>query len=67
MLSTEFTNTYGDVGRVKNLRIFHPCVGFGIFIVFLEVCSLPDLANIADGSRPRQVLRHAASGFSLIL
>ena len=25
MLSIEFTNTYGDVGRVKNLRIFHPC------------------------------------------
>ena len=24
MLSFEFTNTYGDVGRVKNLRIFHP-------------------------------------------
>ena len=37
-------------------------MGFGIFIVFPEVCSLPDLANIADGSRPRQVLRHTASG-----
>ena len=36
-------------------------MGFGIFIVFPEVCSLPDLANIAEGSRPRQVLRHAAS------
>ena len=30
-------------------------MGFGIFIVFPEVCSLPDLANIADGSRPSSV------------
>ena len=30
MLSIEFTNTYGDVGRVKNLRIFHPCFLFSL-------------------------------------
>ena len=22
----EFTNTYGDVGQVEILRIFHPCI-----------------------------------------
>ena len=25
MLIIEFTNAYGDVGRVEILRIFHPC------------------------------------------
>ena len=35
----------------------------GIFFVFLEVCSLSDLVNIAD---PDQVLRHAASGKTIM-
>ena len=26
MLIIEFTNTYGDVGRVEILRIFHPWI-----------------------------------------
>ena len=37
-------------------------MGSGIFFVFLEVCSLSDLANIAD---PDQMLRHVASGRTL--
>ena len=37
-------------------------VGSGIFFVFPEVCSLSDLANIAD---PDQVLRRTASGWTL--
>ena len=36
----------------------------GIFFVFPEVCSLSDMANIAD---PEQVLHHAASGRTLIM
>ena len=36
----------------------------GIFFVFPEVCSLSDLVNIAD---PDQVLRHAASGKTIML
>ena len=35
----------------------------GIFFVFPEVCSLSDLVNIAD---PDQVLRHAASGKTIM-
>ena len=35
MLSTEFTNTYGDVGRVKKIRTFHPWTVFNkLLIVF---------------------------------
>ena len=34
-----------------------------IFFVFTEVCSLSDLVNIAD---PDQVLRHAASGKTIM-
>ena len=37
-------------------------MGSGIFFVFLEVCSLSDLENIAD---PDQMLRHVASGRTL--
>ena len=29
MLIIEFTNTYGDVGRVEILRIFHPPILYG--------------------------------------
>ena len=32
MLTTEFTNTYGDVGRVEILKIFHPWT----LLVFLK-------------------------------
>ena len=37
-------------------------MGSGIFFVFPKVCSLSDLANIAD---PDQVLRRTASGLTL--
>ena len=36
-------------------------MGPGIFFVYSEVCSVSDLANIAD---PDQVLRHVASGWT---
>ena len=49
MLIIEFTNTYGDVGRVEILRIFHPWP-FYMLLATNVICSLICLCMFSDAN-----------------